>query len=55
MKILDKVSFDELKEASEPLRELMNKKCCPYDIIVVQQDNVRLFSSEMGVAFDVKD
>lgn len=47
--------MEELKKASKPLVDFVNKNCCPHDIIVIQQGNVQIFNGEMSIPTEILD
>lgn len=50
------ISFDELKQAAEPLKELLRNKGHPHLVVVVSDDRVQIMEGIMGVPFEsIKD
>ena len=50
------ISFDELKQATEPLKELLRNKGHPHLVVVVSEERVDLMESIMGIPFEpIKD
>ena len=42
-------------EAIKPVKEFMDKWCCPNDILVVQQGSAELYSGEIAIPMEVAD
>jgi hypothetical protein len=46
---------DELKQAAQPLIDILYNYGNPHSIIIVQQDSVEILSGEMAVPIEVRD
>lgn len=50
------IFFDELKQAAEPLKELLRNKGNPHLLVVVSDERVDLMEDIMGIPFElIKD
>jgi len=51
----DQVKFSELKQASKPLIDFLNKYYNPMTIAIVTEGRVDILSNEMGMPLEVRD
>lgn len=50
-----KLSFEELKNAAQPLVDILYKYYNPHTTIIIEMDHVEILCGDMAVPFEIKD
>lgn len=52
---MNEINFEELKQAAEPLLELLREKGNPYTMIVVTQRDIKVLEDKQGIPCEYED
>lgn len=51
----DEKKGEEFEKLKQPLKDFMNKYCCPHDTLIVQQGHMELLNGEMALPLKILD